>query len=121
MGRTTTALMGNNGMTHKLQTHQTMRAELQPNCYGGKTCDKIVPQWYGYCDGDKEGEAFREPITLDPRQHPPGTFVTVREPICPDCGELRGRKHPEPKRGPVFEDTCRCGFDWATWTLNVYS
>lgn len=100
---------------------QTMRAVMSPDCYGGKTCDKIVPRWHGYCDGDKESEMFHEPIKLDARQFPPGTVVVVTEPACPECGEPRSRKFPPPKRGDLFEAKCDCGFDWQTWTLNEYS
>lgn len=95
-----------------------MRAEMSPDCYGGKTCDQIVPRWHGHCDGE-DSEHFSEPIKLDARQFPPGTIVTVQEPTCPECGS-----HREPDRSRrkwKFPDKCDCGFDWKTWTLEKYS
>lgn len=108
-------------MAHKLAMTGTMRAEMKPDCYGGKTCDKIVPRWNCYADGDKQDEDLVGPIKLDPRHFPPGTTVVVREPVCPKCGEPRGRKFPTPKRGDLFDAKCDCGFDWQDWTLNKYS
>jgi hypothetical protein len=98
----------------------TMRAELKPDCYGGETCDQIIPRWWCYCDGDKDGDYERGPLQLMANFYPPGTVVNVIEPTCPDCGELR-----EPKGTPggaiSFADNCRCGFDWKCWTLTKYS
>lgn len=100
---------------------QTMRFTMEPDCYGGKTCDQVEPRWHCYADGDKDSDRQREPLTLDARRFPPGTKIIVTEPTCPTCGEPRSIKHPEPKNGPLFVAKCRCGFDWEEWTLNEYS
>jgi hypothetical protein len=105
----------------KIVLRQTMRAEMRPNCYGGKTCDKIVPRWNCYADGDKQDDNLTGAIKLDPRSFPPGATVVISEPICPKCGETRSHKFPPTKRGPRFEPKCDCGFDWEAWTLGEYS
>lgn len=104
-----------------LPTHATMWFEQSPDCYGGKTCDQIVPRWHCYADGDKDSDYQYEPLRLDARSFPPGTKITVTEPTCPDCGETRSLKFPAPKRGSLFMDKCSCGFDWNGWTLDQYS
>lgn len=93
----------------------------RPDVYAGKTCDQVEPRWHCYADGDKDSDDQREPLKLDPRRFPPGTKITVEEPICPKCSEPRSIKHPQPKRGSLFVDKCGCGFDWVEWTLNQYS
>ena len=99
-------------------TRATMWAEMRPNCYGGKTCDQIEPVWHCYADGDKDSDDIHKPLELDPRTFPPGTKVTIEEPLCPDCQELRHLKSSDP---PAFEDKCDCGFDWVAWTLDQYA
>lgn len=96
----------------------TMWAEMKPDCYGGKDCDEIEPQWHCYADGDKESDDIRKPLEFDPRIFPPGTKVTVEEPTCQNCQEFRHLKSSDP---PAFEDKCECGFDWVQWTLNEYA
>lgn len=100
---------------------ETMWFEQSPDCYGGKTRDQIVPRWHCYADGDKDSDHQREPLHLDARRFPPGTKIVVSEPTCPNCGETRPLKFPVPKRGAMFEDKCRCGFDWNEWTIHQYS
>lgn len=95
----------------------TMQAELKPDCYGGETCDQIIPRWWCFADGDKQGDFEQGPLQLVATMYPPGTVVSVQEPTCPDCGELR---HPVGRVG-LWVDNCRCGFDWKEWTLNKYS
>lgn len=99
----------------------TMWAEMKPDCYGGKTCDQIRPRWYTYADGDKDASYENEPLNLAARSFPPGTKVTVQEPSCPECGDQRSPKWPTPKRGPIYEGPCTCGFDWDGWVLDQYS
>lgn len=105
----------------RLPMRGTVRAEMRPDCYGGKTCDRIVPRWNVYAEGDKQDEDTHAPLTLAARAFPPGTTVVVAEPTCPDCGELRPLKYLKPKRGPLFESRCACGFDWDEWTLTEFS
>lgn len=105
----------------EIKTRETMWAEMRPDCYGGKTCDQIVPRWHIFCSGDKDSENTREALKLAPRTFPPGTRVVIHEPVCPRCGDTRSVKYPTPKRGPLFDDNCECGFDWKNWTLGEYS
>jgi hypothetical protein len=100
---------------------ETMWAEMKPDCYGGKTCDKIEPQWWTYADGDKEGGYEHAPLQLAARTFPPGTKIVVSEPLCPQCSEPREPKFPTPKKGPLYAGPCRCGFDWDAWVLGEYS
>lgn len=104
-----------------IERQETMWFTQKPDCYGGKTCDKVIPRWHCYADGDMDGDHQREPLHLAARCFPPGTIITVSEPVCPSCKEPREPKYPTPKRGPLFADKCRCGFDWAEWTLNEFS
>lgn len=100
---------------------ETMSAELKPDCYGGANADRIVHQWDAYAEGDMESEDGLRTLSLAARTFPPGTRVTVSEPCCPSCGEVRSAIYPTPKRGPLFADKCDCGFDWKAWTLDRYS
>lgn len=104
----------------KVERRQTMRAEMQANCYGGKTCDKIVPHWNCYADGDKQDENLSGSIILGTRRWPPGTTVVISEPLCPKCSEPRESKFSPAKRGPLFDPKCDCGFDWEEWTHEQY-
>lgn len=94
---------------------------MQPDCYGGETCDQIEPRWRCYASGDKDSDHQSEPLSLDPSQFPPGTKITVSEPVCPKCDEVRSPKYPPAEDGPMFAAKCDCGFDWEAWTLNEYS
>lgn len=105
----------------KRKLHETMRAEMKPDVYAGKTCDQVEPRWWCYADGDKDGDWEHEPLTLDARLFPPGTKISIEEPICPKCDETRSPILPTPKVGPTFAPKCRCGFDWDQWTLEQYS
>ena len=98
----------------------TMWAEMKPDLYGGKTCDKEVPRWEVYADGDKDSDTTRS-IALAARCFPPGTRITIEEPCCPQCGETRAPIYPYPKRGPLYAGKCQCGFDWDDWVAQQYS
>lgn len=97
---------------------------MEPDMYGGKECDELVPRWRCYAEGDKDSDHQHEPLSLDPRLYPPGTKITIVEPVCPDCGELRGVNFPKPDKPdalPAFDAKCDCGFDWEEWTANEFS
>jgi hypothetical protein len=108
-------------MPDPIKRHETMRAEMKPDLYGGKDCDQLVPRWDTYADGDKDSGMTREPLALEPRCFPPGTIVSVKEPCCPDCGETRSPIFPIPDQGPMYAGPCDCGFDWDTWVADNYS
>lgn len=44
--------------------------------------DPPRPYWYGYCEGDKDGDRLNcgESLTLDPAVFPVGTRIDVEEP-----------------------------------------
>lgn len=108
-------------MTKPIKLHESMWFTMSPDCYGGKSCDKIVPRWHCYADGDKDSDHQREPLKFDARRFPPGTKIIVQEPACPECMEVRSPIYPTPKRGPLFAPKCSCGFNWDEWTLNEFS
>lgn len=105
----------------EIKRRETMHAEMKPDVYDGPNCDQVRPRWWTYADGDKEGGFEHEPLTLDARLHPPGTRISVMEPVCPNCDETRESIIPPPATGPCFKSKCRCGFDWDNWTGEQYS
>ncbi len=105
----------------KINLRETMWAEMKPNCYGGRTCDQIVPRWDAYAEGDMESDDGLKSLSLAARTFPPGTKVVISEPCCPECGEVRTAIYPPPKRGPLFASKCDCGFDWDAWVREQYS
>jgi hypothetical protein len=100
---------------------ETMRAEMNPDMYGGKECDQMEPRWWCYADGDKDGDFNHEPLTLDAQLFPPGTVISIQEPTCPKCEETREPINQPVLGGPTFLAKCRCGFDWDNWTAEQYS
>lgn len=105
----------------EIAMRETMWAEMKPDCYGGASCDQILPRWSTYAAGDKDGDDSMRALQLAARTFPPGTKVVISEPVCPTCGETRCVKSPVPKRGSIFEEKCSCGFDWEAWTIAQYS
>jgi hypothetical protein len=104
-----------------IKRRETMRAEMKPDMYGGAQCDQMVPRWWTYADGDKDGGFEHKPLTLDARFFPPGTVVSIEEPTCPKCEETREPNIQKGKYHPGFAAKCRCGFNWDDWTGNEYS
>lgn len=105
----------------RVERHATMWFDMEPDCYGGKSCDQIIPQWHCYAEGDKDSDHQRKPLRLEARRFPPGTKIIIEEPVCPTCSQMRSPKYPTPKRGPLFSPKCDCGFDWDNWTLEQFS
>lgn len=105
----------------KVKRQETMWAEMRPDMYGGASCDQLVPGWHCYADGDKDSEDNVKCLDLEARSFPPGTKVTISEPLCPSCGEQREPTFPIPKRKPLYSGPCRCGFDWDAWVGDQYS
>jgi len=106
--------------TAAVSLEPTMWAELSPDMYDGPTCDRVRHRWWVRCQGE-EGEYQHDDLVLDPKAFPPGTKITIQEPRCPNCGEIRMQVYPAPKEGPRFDTKCNCGFDWEAWTANEYS
>lgn len=102
-------------MKHKV----TMWANQVPDCYGGNTYDKVIPRWHCFAFGDKDSDYQYGPLELDAKCFPPGTKITIEEPTCPQCGELRFPIFPQ--TGPTYEAKCKCGFDWEAWVIAEFS
>lgn len=105
----------------EIKRRETMRAEMKPDLYGGASCDQVASRWWCFAVGDKQGDFEHEPLKLDARLFPPGTKITITEPVCPDCEEQRALIMPTPKVGSAFAAKCQCGFDWDSWTAGQYS
>lgn len=105
----------------KPKLRETMWAEMKPYCYGGASCDQILPRWDAYADGDMDSDDSLRTLNLNARTFPPGTRVVISEPVCPNCGEGRDVIFPRPKRGSLFAPKCDCGFDWGAWTRDQFS
>lgn len=99
----------------------TQWAEMSPDVYGGAKCDKIVPRWKAGALSDMGDSDTLLILKLAARTFPPGTKITIEEPACPTCGELREPIYPMPSRKPIFSGPCTCGFDWDNWTQDQYS
>lgn len=80
-------------------------AEMKPDVYGGDDCETHIPEWESYFDGDKDSERI-EAMDLDAKCFQPGTRITIKEPVCPDCENIAS--------------TCGCGFDWKYWAECEY-
>lgn len=101
-----------------MDRRETMWAEMRPDVYDGPTCDRVKPQWSAHAAGDKGDAADGDKVLkLKASTFPPGTKVTIAEPTCPDCGELR---EPTMRPGPLYAGPCRCGFDWDRWVQEQY-
>lgn len=94
----------------------SMRAEVHMDLYCGDDCEGREPLWFTYGEGDKDASTEREPLQLNAERFPPGTLVTVEEPLCPKCEEPR---YPASK-GKGWIDKCECGFDWKAWEDEQY-
>lgn len=104
----------------EVKYEETMWAEMKPDTYAGPKCDKVKPRWECYAAGDMDS-GVETVVRLHANVFPPGTKITISEPLCPKCGELREPAHPG--RGAavvVYKGPCRCGFDWDRWTLERY-
>lgn len=67
---------------------------------------------------EEDGETLK--ITLDARQMPPGSRVTIEVPCCPKCGEPADILVDPLKRFRKWPN-CRCGFSWRKWVEENFS
>jgi hypothetical protein len=93
-------------------------ATLSPDCYDGSECDGIRPLWLAHAYGDMESEHSDSDITLICNRFPPGTRVTVSEPLCPGCGIPAGESWDD--EYGQWTGPCDCGFNWIEWTLTEF-
>ncbi len=110
-----------------IERRDTMRTEMKPDCYGGRSFSELRPRWWGYCEGDKEGD-FTVDLKLASDTFPPGTVVIVQEPECPKCHEVPSRSLEKRSFKTENGDTvtehhwsCGCDFDWRSFALDNYS
>ncbi len=86
--------------------------ERSADCYAGESCDEKRPMWKMFAAGDMDYDETTENIVLDCTTFPPGTKITIEEPMCPKCEEVYGNCLTEHGR--------TCDFDWDEWTDNLY-
>ena len=108
-----------------MDLHRTMHAQQAPDVYAGKSCEGIAPRWIGSAEGDKDGPGevgTDGVISLSARTFPPGTIVEVREPMCPQCGEVPhdAGDLPDGHGGWFTHWKCGCDFDWRKFALDTY-
>lgn len=84
--------------------------EMRPDVYGGDTCDKIIPQFCNFSDGDKD-EDTSDDVTFLAKNFPAGTKITVKVPECPKCQ----------MDAMLCQELGDCDFDWKKWTEENYS
>lgn len=94
-----------------VEYHETMWAEMKPDCYAGENCDELEPRWWAFAEGDMGDGCDPDPIELSPATFPPGTKVVISVPVCPSCHE--------PNHNTGFQD-CDCGFSWESWARDRY-
>lgn len=97
---------------------ETMTAVAEPDVYGGVNFDELIPRWHLWAEGDKDSEYSHEPLKLFPSTFPPGTKISISEPLCPNCEQHREPKTTDPL---TYEGPCHCGFDWDGWVQDEYS
>lgn len=105
----------------KVKRIETQRAEMSPDLYAGASCDKVKPRWSCHADGDMGGDDYENVLRIDARSFPPGTLISIQEPLCPECDELREPSMPLGAKHPIYAPLCRCGFNWDTWRDEQYS
>ena len=106
-------------MNQTLEMHEVLRAEQSPDIYDGPDCDQVKARWIGSADVDKDGPGeMGDPAELLAKHFPPGTVVSVKVPLCPDCGEGFDCSYNH-ESGEI--SACNCGFDWPLWTDHRYS
>ena len=96
-------------MNNDLEYKVVGTAEMSPNVYGGEESNEIIPMWKSYFEGDKNEEHSRDDLVFNPSTYPPGTKITIKEPVCPECHVTK-----------YFCDE-ECSFNWQEWILNQYS
>lgn len=97
-----------------MEYRETMRAVQAPDIYDGPNCDRHRPRWSGSAEGDMDGEGPIGPtLKLAAKTFPPGTKVTIEEPVCPEC-------HMVPTRWPRRGWKCECDFDWKSWAEDEF-
>jgi hypothetical protein len=104
-----------------IKRHETQWAEMSPDIYAGQNCDQVKARFRVWAEGDRGGDEYEDRLGLSPNTFPPGTLITIAEPVCPLCDEPRDPVFPIPRRGPLYKGPCRCGFDWDAWVQENYS
>lgn len=98
-----------------MEYRETMRAKQSPDVYAGPECDQHLPQWVGSAVGDKDVDGEIGPaLQLEASTFPPGTIVTIKEPVCPHCRSV-------PMRDGSDRWSCDRDFDWRAWAEETFS
>ena len=98
-----------------------LSAEMKPYVYGGARSDEHWPMWHVLHEDDTDEDTDDRIITLYPGTFPPGTIVTVQEPVCPKC---KSRPYFDMKWKCLDDESCddeSCDFDWYEWAAEEYS
>ena len=99
-----------------IRRREELWAENAPDCYGGESCDQLVPDWRGQIP--KHGpESVGQVLEMDARHFAPGTRVYIAVPECPTCGESAAVAL-DAERGVMGR--CLCGFDWPKWARETF-
>ena len=102
---------GRENTVKELDVFETQSAEMHPDVYAGEDFNDVRPDWHCFAEGDKEGpDSIGDVLNLDAKFFPPGTVVSVKEPLCPVCDG--------------FWIDCKdsdCSFDWDEYARDRYS
>lgn len=102
-----------------MEFRETMRAQQAPDVYDGPECNQHRPRWIGAAEGDKDGDGpIGETLELAAKTFPPGTKVSVSEPVCPRCHEVPALMNLPGQSG---QWECGCDFDWKNWAEEEFS
>lgn len=99
-----------------MKRRETMHAVQAPDVYAGDGCDEHEAQWSGCAAGDKDGEGvIGKTISLNADTFPPGTRISISEPVCPICEAV-------PSRSRVSDNwSCECDFNWRDFAADHFS
>ena len=97
----------------KIEYQEAIIGELKVDCYAGKNCDKHEKYWNVFAEGDMQDDNLGkgESFVVELNDHPPGTKVFVKEPLCPKCGSF----YIDCKDNP------NCNFSWLNFADELYS
>lgn len=77
---------------------------MEPDVFDGPECREHRPRWMG--EYPKTGKhEIGSVIQVKAKDHPPGTQIIIKEPLCPKCGKLAEN---------CIDDN-ECDFDWHKW------
>lgn len=105
----------------ELQYQQADAYWTKTNCYDGKNCNGLRPEWWTSApkEGDyKHGETLE--LKIDAANLPPGSKVIIEVPCCPKCG-LQADAVTDPRKNYKAWPNCECGFSWRKFCHDNFS